>query len=298
MHVISQRGDYRVGLSGPIIYFYEHMRCRLFLSSHVSMIHDLERSRHVQSLALGFLFFECFLKGITYQGALSLHTVVNFASKIVASEINACAYYSCTHNLRWSCVRSTFLKTHMSTVPHKYQQRSRTKLQLGNSAITPENAIQKTGALSTIVKRIVLLCSKTLCFINFTTLFWPLSVPTTSKGAATLFCLRSFLTATAVSGCAKSIPRSQRRVRTATRSEGGWGGDRRRGYPRASVADECGWMRTIGRLLLLAPYPRKQTPPICTHGSKSNQCKWVVVKIWGFPERNEPWQQGVATYHR
>ena len=100
MHVISQRGDYRVGLSGPIIYFYEHMRCRLFLSSHVSMIHDLERSRHVQSLALGFLLFECFLKGITYQGALSLHTVVNFASKIVASEINACAYYSCTHNLR------------------------------------------------------------------------------------------------------------------------------------------------------------------------------------------------------
>ena len=133
----------------------------------------------------------------------------------------------------------------MSTVPHKYQQRSRTELQLGNSAITPENAIQKTGALSTIVKRIVLLCSKTLCFINFTTLFWPLSVPTTSKGAATLFCLRSFLTATAVSGCAKSIPRSQRRVRTATRSEGGCGkgaiaGEAIPGRAWLTNADECG----------------------------------------------------------
>ena len=42
---ISQRGDYHVELSGPIICFSAHMCRRLFFSSHVSMIDDLERSR-------------------------------------------------------------------------------------------------------------------------------------------------------------------------------------------------------------------------------------------------------------
>ena len=42
---ISQRGDYHVELSGPIICFSAHMCRRLFFPSHVSMIDDLERSR-------------------------------------------------------------------------------------------------------------------------------------------------------------------------------------------------------------------------------------------------------------
>ena len=77
---------------------------------------------------------------------------------------------------------------------------------------------------------------------SYNTVLATTSVPTTSKGAATLFCLRSFLTATAVSGCEKNpyqgvnggfeLQQGQR--------EGVVRGDRRRGYPRASVADECG----------------------------------------------------------
>lgn len=159
------------------------------------------------------------------RGTVTTHCC-EFASKIVSSEINACAYYSCPHNLRWSCVRSTFLKTHMSTVPHKYQQRMRMPF-------------KKPEHFPPLLKGLFCFAPKPFLFDrSYNTFLATTSVPTTSKGAATLFCLRSFLTATAVSGCAKSIPRSQRRVRNATRSDGGCG----KGRSQARLSQgERGW---------------------------------------------------------